>query len=161
MNKPISRDELIRHGMAVLQAAGAYYVCDVCIKNGNSCCYDCSHLEDGVGCQKRNTACTAWLCGIQKFLLQNIGLMNQWERFWSQVPGRYFREDETPDTVKITRLLDINDIDDTAGRLLAKKLEAYVQKGGNLGKVERYLNTKYILAKFTNSTQDDKRGRSM
>lgn len=148
MNKRISREELIRHGMDVLRTAGAHYVCEVCIKSGNSCCYECSHLEDGVGCTKRNTACTAWLCGILKFLLQNIGLMRRWERLWSQVPGRYFREDQTPDYVKINNLINMKGINDEAGLLLAKKLEAYVQKGGDLGKLERHLNNRYILAKF-------------
>ncbi|BAU28421.1 hypothetical protein DFP93_107112 [Aneurinibacillus soli] len=148
MNSKVSREELIEYGINVLRTVGAHYVCDACIKGGNSCCSKCEHLEDGIGCTKRNTACTAWLCGIQKFFLQNIGLMSQWERFWSQVPGRYFREDETPDYVTIEHFINTEGIDEKKGRLLAEKISVYVQKGGDLGRLEIHLNNRYIFKKF-------------
>ncbi|MFB9760428.1 DNA mismatch repair protein [Ectobacillus funiculus] len=141
----VKREELIQHGMNVFQSVGAHYVCEVCIKSGNSCCHACSHLEEGIGCQRRNTACTAWLCGIQKFLFDHIGLIEEWENFWNQVPGQMFRKDRTPEKVEIASFLNIGNLDHETGQKLANILRSYVEQGGNLGKLERRLEKKYTL----------------
>ncbi len=73
LNIKVKKEDIIQHGIEVFRSIGAYHVCNVCIKSGNSCCFSCQHSQDGVGCQKRNTA---WLCGIQSFLFNQIGLLD-------------------------------------------------------------------------------------
>ena len=129
--------------MDIFRSIGAHHVCNVCIKSGNSCCFSCQHLQDGVGCQKRNTACTAWLCGIQSFLFDQIGLLDEWNRFWIEIPGQMFRRDITPDKVRITSFIDTKKLDSRAGELLAERLKFYVQQGGDISKLERHLSKTY------------------
>lgn len=97
----ICRTAIIEDGMFMLNQWGAHHICKVCISNSGSCCRDCLHLRDGVGCQLRNTSCTAWLCGFHKFLFYSVGLLEEWNTFWEQVPGQDYREDFTPDHVDI------------------------------------------------------------
>ncbi|MDQ8738745.1 hypothetical protein [Paenibacillus sp. LHD-38] len=101
----VSRSSLIDNGMLTLQAWGADHICKVCIANSGSCCRDCQHLSDGVGCQLRNTSCTAWLCGFHKYLLYEVGQLENWQAFWRQVPGQDYREDSTPDQIIIDKAL--------------------------------------------------------
>lgn len=143
MSSEVKKEDIIQHGIEIFHSIGAHHVCKVCIKSGNSCCFSCQHLQDGVGCQKRNTACTAWLCGIQGFLFDQIGLLDEWNRFWSEVPGQMFRRDMTPDTVRITSFIDTKKLDSRAGELLAERLKSYVQQGGNVGKLDRHLRKTY------------------
>ncbi|MGF9965810.1 DNA mismatch repair protein [Bacillus rhizoplanae] len=143
MSIEVKKEVVIQHGIEILRSIGAHHVCDVCIKSGNSCCFSCQHLQDGVGCQKRNTACTAWLCGIQSFLFDQIGLLDEWNRFWSEIPGQMFRRDMTPEEVSITALIDTQKLDNRDGKLLAERLKTYVQEGGDIGKLERHLNKTY------------------
>jgi hypothetical protein len=139
----VKKEAIIQHGIEILHSIGAHHVCDVCIKSGNSCCFACQHLQDGVGCQKRNTACTAWLCGIQSFLFDQIGLLDEWNRFWSEIPGQMFRRDMTPEKVSITALINTQKLDSRDGKLLAERLKIYVEEGGDIGKLERHLNKTY------------------
>ncbi|OBZ08546.1 hypothetical protein [Bacillus sp. FJAT-26390] len=101
----VSKAELIDAGLTALNELGADHICKVCIANSGSCCNGCQHLLDGVGCQKRNTSCTAWLCGFHKFLLYEVGELEQWNAFWNQVPGQDYREDFTPEHIKIEKKL--------------------------------------------------------
>jgi hypothetical protein len=117
----VQREDIIQHGLKVLQLVGSHYICEVCIKSGNSCCLGCEFLIDGIGCQKRNTSCTAWLCGLQKFYLNEIGLLDEWENLWDQIPGQGFREDNTPERIKIESLLPLENLDGKVGKLVAKK----------------------------------------
>ncbi|WP_054026767.1 hypothetical protein [Bacillus sp. FJAT-28004] len=103
----VSRTSLIENGMTVLQQWGADHICKVCIANSGSCCNDCRNLLDGVGCQLRNTSCTAWLCGFHKYLLFEVGQLEEWNMFWDEVPGQEFREDFTPDHIVIDKSLHI------------------------------------------------------
>lgn len=101
----VSRTSLIENGMLILNEWGANHICKVCIANSGSCCRDCHHLLDGVGCQLRNTSCTAWLCGFHKFLLYEVGQLEEWNDFWHQVPGQDYREDFTPEHIVIDKAL--------------------------------------------------------
>lgn len=101
----VNRLAIIDQGVQYLQEMGAEHICKVCIANGGSCCSGCRHLIDGVGCQLRNTSCTAWLCGFQKYVLYEMGLLQEWNDFWDQVPGQGFREDFTPEAVSVDKPL--------------------------------------------------------
>ncbi|QGQ45532.1 DNA mismatch repair protein [Metabacillus sediminilitoris] len=150
MSIEIKREDIIQHGLNVLQLVGSHYICKVCINSGNSCCKGCEFLKDGFGCQKRNTSCTAWLCGLQKFFLNEIGLLDEWENLWEQVPGQWFRRDNTPETIKIKSLLNIEQLDSKVGKLIATKLELFVKEGGNVDKLERKLNLDFELRNSDN-----------
>lgn len=101
----ISRLSVIDLGIRALQAAGSEHICKVCIANGGSCCNGCRHLVNGVGCQLRNTSCTAWLCGFLKYLLYETGQLQEWNYFWEQVPGQDYREDFTPEVFFVENYL--------------------------------------------------------
>jgi hypothetical protein len=101
----VSKAELIDVGLTALNELGADHICKVCIANSGSCCNGCQHLLDGVGCQKRNTSCTAWLCGFHKFLLYEVGQLEEWNAFWNQIPGQDYREDFTPEHVLVEKKL--------------------------------------------------------
>ncbi|PGM55609.1 DNA mismatch repair protein [Bacillus cereus] len=143
MSIEVKKEDIIQHGIEIFRSIGAHHVCNICINSGNSCCFSCQHLQDGVGCQKRNTACTAWLCGIQGFLLDQIGLLDEWNRFLIKIPGKMFRRDITPDNVRITSFIDTKKLDSRAGELLAERLESYLQQGGDIGELERHLSKTY------------------
>lgn len=102
-----SREYLIDYGMRILNGLGTDHICKVCIQNGGSCCRSCSHLINGLGCQNRNTSCTAWLCGYLKLLFYKAGLFKDWHAFWDEVPGIDFRKDFTPPFVKMTTHLEV------------------------------------------------------
>ena len=106
----VSKQEVIGMGVQALQTIGSDAICKVCIYNGGSCCQGCHHLADGIGCQQRNTSCTAWLCGFLKLLLHETGLLKEWNDFWDQVPGQGFREDSTPETFFVEKHLYLPDI---------------------------------------------------
>ncbi|RBW69622.1 DNA mismatch repair protein [Bacillus taeanensis] len=144
MSIEMAREDVIQYGIQVFRSIGAHYICEVCIESGNSCCFACDYLQNGIGCQKRNTSCTAWLCGIQKFFFREIGLIDEWEHFWSQIPGQMFRDDKTPDKVNITSFINIQDLDDSLGKIAAEKLIAYRKIGGDIGGLELYLENKYV-----------------
>ncbi|MFD0713319.1 hypothetical protein [Paenibacillus sp. GCM10027626] len=101
-----SKQEVIKAGLNVLYNIGADQICKPCIASGGSCCIDCRFLQPGVGCQQRNTSCTAWLCGFLKYIFFESGLLLQWELFWDQVPGQDYREDYTPDHFDVITWLD-------------------------------------------------------
>ncbi|MDA1754770.1 DNA mismatch repair protein [Bacillus cereus] len=143
MSIEVKKEDIIQHGIEIFRLSGAYHVCKVCINSGNSCCFSCQHLQDGVGCQQRNTACTSWLCGMQGFLFDQIGLLDEWNRFWSEIPGQMFRRDCTPDTVRIISFFDTKKLDSRDGEQLAERLKSYVQEGGDIGKLERHLSKTY------------------
>jgi|GEM_PF-1494592 hypothetical protein len=106
----ISRQTVIQIGIDALNEVGSDLICEVCIMNGGSCCKGCHHLANGIGCKERNTSCTAWLCGFLKYLLYATGLLKEWDDFWRQVPGQYFREDCTPETFPVNKLLHMQNI---------------------------------------------------
>ncbi|WP_422778056.1 DNA mismatch repair protein [Peribacillus butanolivorans] len=140
MSIEIKKVDIIQHGLKVLQSVGSHHICEVCIKSGNSCCKGCEFLKDGIGCQNRNTSCTAWLCGLQKFFLNEIGLLDEWENLWEQVPGQCFRKDNTPKTIKIKSLLSLEDLDNKVGKLIAEKLELFVKEGGSIDQLKLSLD---------------------
>lgn len=118
----VSRQSVIEMGVFTLHVIGSDSICKVCIFNGGSCCYGCRQLVDGVGCQQRNTGCTAWLCGFLKFLLYETGLLQEWNEFWDQVPGQGYREDFTPEAFFIKKNLHLPNIRNL-GEALAADLE--------------------------------------
>lgn len=106
----MSRQTVIKIGVDALNEAGTDLICKVCIMNGGSCCNGCHHLANGIGCEKRNTSCTAWLCGFLKYLLYATGLLKEWDDFWRQVPGQSFREDFTPEFFFVDKPLQMQSI---------------------------------------------------
>ncbi|MCR8635449.1 hypothetical protein [Paenibacillus radicis (ex Xue et al. 2023)] len=101
-----TKEQIIEHGLGYLGDVGIEAVCQVCVPNGGSCCKSCSYLRDRVGCQSRNTSCTAWLCGFQKYIFFELGLLEAWNLFWEQVPGQDYRQDFTPTQVVVPLWLD-------------------------------------------------------
>jgi hypothetical protein len=101
-----TKQQVIEVGLEFLNGVGADHICRVCIPNGGSCCIGCGFLKNGVGCQQRNTSCTAWLCGFLKFIFYEAGLIDEWITFWKQVPGQEFREDFTPSDFAVHKWLD-------------------------------------------------------
>ncbi|OUS69467.1 hypothetical protein B1748_31290 [Paenibacillus sp. MY03] len=97
----LTRNALIVDGMKTLGELGTHHICNVCISYGGSCCRGCPHLADGLGCGQRNTSCTAWLCGFLKYYLYEIGVLDEWQSFWEQIPGQDYREDFTPERVDV------------------------------------------------------------
>ncbi|MGG4142942.1 hypothetical protein ABEW34_07395 [Paenibacillus algorifonticola] len=119
----ISKQVVIDLGMASLQAIGSDHICKVCISNSGSCCSGCRHLSDRVGCQRRNTSCTAWLCGFIKYVLYETGFLQTWHEFWDQVPGQDYRVDYTPDSFFIQKSLKLPNM-----RSLSEALAADLQE---------------------------------
>jgi hypothetical protein len=115
----ISRQTVITMGVHALREIGSDSICNVCIEGGGSCCQGCRHLANGIGCQQRNTSCTAWLCGFLKLLLYETGLLREWNDFWDQVPGQDFREDFTPDEFYVERSLHLPNIRNLSEALAA------------------------------------------
>ncbi|NBD27142.1 hypothetical protein [Paenibacillus glycinis] len=105
----ISREAVIEAGLRYLRESGTDSICKVCISHAGSCCIDCLHLQDRVGCQRRNTGCTAWLCGFHNFLLYELDQLEAWNRFWDEVPGQDYRTDETPAFLYMSRSLSAPD----------------------------------------------------
>jgi hypothetical protein len=95
----------IEQGIQYLQHMGADHICKVCIHRGGSCCTGCRHLTNGIGCQLRNISCTAWLCGFLKYVLYEMGVLQEWNDFWDQIPGQDFRQDFTPAYIRIRQPL--------------------------------------------------------
>lgn len=106
----MGRQEVIDLGVQYLQEIGSGHICKVCIENGGSCCSGCHHLSDGVGCQLRNTSCTAWLCGFLKYVLYEMDLLQEWNDFWNQVPGQGYRGDFTPEYIRVQTSLHSRNI---------------------------------------------------
>lgn len=121
--KEMSRHSVIKIGVNALYDIGSDYICKICISNGGSCCNGCRYLANGIGCQQRNTSCTAWLCGFLKYLLYETGLLKEWKDFWSQVPGQDYREDFTPAYFFVNKSLYLKDI-----RNLSEALAADLQE---------------------------------
>lgn len=116
--------------MEFLQGIGSHKICQVCIAHGGSCCSGCKFLNDGEGCQKRNTSCTAWLCGFLKFLLYQTGMLSAWYDFWIQVPGKDYRVDSTPDYFTIKNWIKRPNIQELS-EALAKDIEKIATKINN------------------------------
>lgn len=102
----VTKQKVIEAGLEYLDGMGTNMICKVCIPSGGSCCLNCHFLINGVGCQQRNTSCTAWLCGFLKFIFYEAGLIKEWEKFWDQVPGQDFRKDFTPSSFTVYKWLD-------------------------------------------------------
>jgi hypothetical protein len=118
----LTRQAAIQFGIHYFHEIGSDSICKICIANGGSCCIGCSHLADGIGCQLRNTGCTAWLCGFLKYFLYETGHLQEWNSFWDQVPGQDFRRDFTPESFNIHRTISAPDIR-SLGEALAADLE--------------------------------------
>lgn len=101
-----TKQKVIEVGLDFLQGVGADQICRVCIAGGSSCCSGCRSIKHGFGCQKRNTSCTAWLCGFLKFIFYKAGFIHEWKQFWDQVPGKDYREDFTPPYFPVRMWLD-------------------------------------------------------
>lgn len=140
MSIEMTRNEIINYGLKIFEEIGANEICRVCINSGNSCCFGCEFIQDKVGCQKRNTACTAWLCGVQQYYFKEIGLLEEWNKFWKRVPGKLYREDMTPEVITVDRLPKIDYINKNTGKEVAKKLDAFITGGGSFDKLERKLD---------------------
>ncbi|GGE01904.1 hypothetical protein [Paenibacillus nasutitermitis] len=128
--KLVTREQVIDTGLNALQEIGISHICKVCIFHGGSCCSGCRNLSDQVGCQLRNTSCTAWLCGFLKYMLYKTGLLEEWNDFWDQVPGQDYREDFTPEMFFMKKGLDIPDMQELSAAL-AEDLDLLAQKQGN------------------------------
>lgn len=148
MSIEIEKEHLIQYGLKVFEEIGANEICSVCIRSGNSCCQGCEFLKDEKGCQKRNTSCTAWLCGLQKHYFKEIGLLDDWENFWTKIPGKLHREDVTPDFVKVNTFPKIKHINKSSGKLMADTFKAFAEDGGNLEKLERSLQYDFVMEKL-------------
>jgi len=142
----VSRTAILESGLTALQQLGAAHICAVCIPRGGSCCSGCQHLLPGVGCQKRNVSCTAWLCGFLKYMLYETGLLRQWNSYWDQVPGLDFRVDFTPDQVTISDSLHLPDLNELS-EALSYDLEELSQLHSEVGyilelreKLDRYID---------------------
>ncbi|WP_174733463.1 DNA mismatch repair protein [Mesobacillus harenae] len=144
----IEKNELIEYGLKVFEEVGANEICTVCINSGNTCCQGCKFLSENEGCQKRNTSCVGWLCGLQKQYFAEIEVLDEWEKLWKKIPGKLHRGDVTPDIVKIIRLLNVKHVDKQSGLLMAENLKAFVADGGNLEKLERQLHHKFVMEKL-------------
>jgi hypothetical protein len=94
--KLTTRETVIQEGLNFLDGFHIESICHLCISKGGSCCSGCKQLKNGIGCQLRNTSCTAWLCGFLKYLLYEAELLENWTSFWERVPGQDFRKDYTP-----------------------------------------------------------------
>lgn len=145
MSIEMKRDEIIHYGLKIFEEIGANEICKVCINSGNSCCFGCEFIQDKVGCQKRNTACTAWLCGVQQYYFNEVGLLEEWCKLWKQVPGRFYREDMTPETITVVSLPKTDHINKNLGKKMAEKLDTFLARGGSFDKLERKLN---LMAEF-------------
>ncbi|SFS61367.1 hypothetical protein [Paenibacillus sp. BC26] len=119
----ISKQMVLDMGLHFLHKIGTEQICRVCIDAGGSCCGSCRHLADGIGCQLRNTSCTAWLCGFLKYVLFEIDLLQNWNDFWKQIPGQDYREDFTPDKLLIRNKLAAPNF-----RMLGQALAADLQE---------------------------------
>jgi|GEM_PF-2723335 len=117
----VSRSYIIDHGLRALAGLGAERICRICIGCGGSCCHGCGHLRPGVGCQNRNTSCTAWLCGYLKLLFYKAGVLTAWDSFWEQVPGLAFRHDTTPSWLTMSASFEPPDLPEL-GAALARDL---------------------------------------
>jgi hypothetical protein len=106
----VSKQKVIDDGVMALRELGTESICKVCIANHGSCCNSCWHLSDGVGCQRRNTSCTAWLCGFLKYMLYETDLLQEWNDFWDQVPGKDYRTDFTPEYFFVQQSLPIHNL---------------------------------------------------
>ncbi|MNI19846.1 hypothetical protein D3C73_732930 [compost metagenome] len=120
--KHVTRLNLIDMGLRYMHEVGSDQICQVCIVNGGSCCGGCRHLANGVGCQLRNTSCTAWLCGFLKYMLHELNLLQDWDQFWEQVPGLDFREDYTPEQLILHKPLVVHNL-----RIVSEALAADLQ----------------------------------
>lgn len=101
-----TRQKAIKVGLEYLSGAGADQICQVCIPSGGSCCKDCRFLKNGIGCQQRNTSCTAWLCGFLKYIFYKAGILNEWRTFWDQIPGQDYRQDYTPSYFDVPKWIE-------------------------------------------------------
>ncbi|WP_373230559.1 hypothetical protein [Cohnella sp.] len=100
-----SRQIVIEQGLDYLKGVGTDQICNICISDGGSCCKGCRNLAKESGCRLRNTSCTSWLCGFLRFFLYEADLLEEWNTFWRQIPGREYREDYTPDYFKFRNTL--------------------------------------------------------
>ncbi|MCQ6277539.1 DNA mismatch repair protein [Bacillus sp. V3B] len=148
MSIEMKKEHLIQYGLEVFEEIGANEICNVCIRSGNSCCQGCEFLKDQEGCQKRNTSCMAWLCGLQKQYFKEVGLLDDWEKLWTKIPGKLHREDRTPNIVKVTTLLKVKHINKKSGKLMADRFNAFVEDGGNLERLERHLQHDFVMEKL-------------
>lgn len=144
----IRKEDLIRYGLKVFEDTGANEICRVCIRSGNSCCKGCEFLKDQEGCQQRNTSCMAWLCGLQKHFFRKIGLLEEWEKLWTKIPGKIYRGDLTPDIVEVTRLLDMRNIRKESGKLMAEEFHYFIEDGGDLERLEQQFHHQFVMEKI-------------
>jgi hypothetical protein len=119
LRQKVNKSTVISLGIHYLQEMGSDSICKVCISKGGSCCSGCQHLVNGVGCTLRNTSCTAWLCGFLKYVLYEVGCLQEWNEFWSQVPGKDFRVDFTPEHFFIRHSLYVQNMKDLSAALAA------------------------------------------
>ncbi|TCN19744.1 DNA mismatch repair protein [Mesobacillus foraminis] len=148
MSIEMKKEHLIQYGLKVFEEIGADEICSICIRSGNSCCHGCEFLKDKEGCQKRNTSCTAWLCGLQKHYFKDIGLLDDWEKFWTEIPGKLHRGDVTPECVKVNTFLKVKHLNKNSGKLMADTFKTFVKDGGNLEKLERNLQHDFVMGKL-------------
>ena len=50
-----------------------------------------------------------------RFLFDQIGLLDEWNHFWIEIPGKMFRRDITPDKIRITTFIDTKKLNSRAG----------------------------------------------
>jgi hypothetical protein len=127
-----TRQLVIEQGLDYLKDVGSDQLCNICIVNGGSCCKGCRNLSFKSGCRIRNTSCTAWLCGFLRYFLYEVDLLEEWNSFWKQVPGRDYREDYTPDYFEFQKTLvkrDFRFLSNELAEDLKKLSENYPKQG--------------------------------
>lgn len=150
----VTKEEIIQFGLQYFEGVGASSICHVCIANGGSCCLNCGYLEDGEGCTQRNTSCTSWLCGFLKLLFYEAKLLEEWDYFWDDIPGKAFRRDYTPSVVPVKKVLKTPHIQ-WLGQALAKDLDHLIEKHNDPdfiielnNELDRYLSRLSIYIDF-------------
>jgi hypothetical protein len=163
---PTTKQIVIQTGLDFLEETGSSLLCKLCISKGGSCCGGCKQLKEGIGCQLRNTSCTAWLCGFLKYILYEAGLLEEWNSFWKQVPGQKYRTDKTPSFFVIRKQLKtgnlrflsealVEDLKDIAAQHTDKKHIIYLREeiDNNLDRLKTWRHHPGIIEQIVSHLQ--------
>lgn len=142
MSIEVKKEDIIQHGIETFRSLGAHYVCEVCIKVEILVVFMPTFTR-WSWMSKKKYCLYSLVMWNSRFLFDQIGLLDEWNRFWSEIPGQMFRRDITPDKVRIRSFIDTKKLDSRAGERLAERLKSYVQQGGDIGELECHLSKTY------------------
>ena len=142
MSIEVKKEDIIQHGIETFRSLGAHYVCEVCIKVEILVVFHANIYKMELDVEKKYCLYSLVMWN-SRFLFDQIGLLDEWNRFWSEIPGQMFRRDITPDKVRIRLFIDTKKLDSRAGERLAERLKSYVQQGGDIGELECHLSKTY------------------